>query len=115
MNPFLRIFEPAGLALLCELEELQGWAFKTGPQGWTDDSDNQVGNFFVRFGLSYEGAKNATRQVRDLNAKIRPHANRVMAIRARELKDADPSLTWTDVAEKVCERQHHHTNPARTD
>ena len=66
-----------------------------------------MGNSFVTFGLSYEGAKHATQQVRDLNAKIRAHPKRAMAIRAKELKDAQPSLSWTDVTEKVCDCQHH--------
>jgi hypothetical protein len=99
--------QPIGLAPLSELEELQGWVFKAGSRAWTDDDDNQVGNAFVNLGLSYEGAKNVTRQVRDLNAKIRPHPKRAIAIRAKELKDAHPSLSWADVTKKVWDCPHH--------
>lgn len=107
MPLLIRTFEPVGLALQSELEELQGWVLKGGPRAWTENDDNKVGNLFVNFGLSYEGAKNAARQVRKLNAKIRPHDKRTIAIRAKELKDADPSLSWADVTGQVCDCPRH--------
>jgi hypothetical protein len=104
--PFKLQVGPAGTALRLELEELHGWAFK-GSRRWTEDDDYQVGDFAVRHGGSYEDAKKLARAVRQSWSQTRQAPKRAMAIRARELKDADSSLTWADVTEKVCDCRHH--------
>jgi hypothetical protein len=107
--PLVMRMAPIARALESEMQELGGWAFRQRHLPWTDEDDDHVGTAFDNLRFSYKDAKKAARQVHDLNAKIRPHSNRAIAIRAKELKDADSSLNWADVTERVCECQHRHT------
>lgn len=100
---------PKPLELLSELQELGGWVFRKKFLPWTDKDENEVANIFIDRAYSFEEAKEGVRQARALNATIRAHPRREMAIRAKEMKDADSSLTWADVTERVCDCQHQHT------
>jgi hypothetical protein len=109
---FMLQIGPTGAALRSELEELHGWAFK-GSRRWTDDDDYQVGDFVVRHGGSYEVGRKLAKAVRQSWSQKRPAKKRAMAIRAKELKDAHPTLSWMEVTEKVCDCQHHHTESCK--
>jgi hypothetical protein len=106
---FVRTFEPRGLELQSQLEELGGWTFRKRHLKWTDECDDKIGNAFVNIGYSYQAAKAISRKIAAASGRGRPALRRPIVIAGMELKRCNPSLTWTEVTGRVCDcgkKQH---------